>query len=101
MSKCCRWDFPTYQSLLDFLAIGALLLLIDTLVFQVLLFGGHLSHGSTIFGLLVDLLHVVHWGHHVLLAHHLHRCLAVATSPLLSLPFALLAAALVQGRIQL
>ena len=85
-----------YQSLLlNFLAVGALLLLLDTFVFQVLLFGGHLGHGSTVFGLLVDLLHVVHWSHHVLLAHHLHRCLAVATSSLLSLPFALLATALV------
>ena len=85
-----------YQSLLlDFLAVGALLLLIDTFVFQVLLFGGHLGHGSTVFGLLVDLFHVVHRGHHVLLAHHLHRCLTVASSSLLSLPFALLATALV------
>lgn len=85
-----------YQSLLlDFLAVGALLLLIDGFVFQVLLFGGHLGHGSTIFGLFVDLLHVVHRGHHVLLSHHLHRCLAVASSSLLSLPFALLATALV------
>ena len=92
---------PNQSLLLDFFAVGALLLLIDTFVFQVLLFGGHLGHGSTVFGLLVDLLHVVHWSHHVLLAHHLHRCLAVATSPLLSLPFALLATALVQGRIQL
>ena len=88
--------FTLYQSLLlDLLAVGALLLLIDTFVFQVLLFGGHLGHGSTVFGLLVDLLHVVHWGHHVLLPHHLHRCLAVASSSLLSLPFALLATALV------
>ena len=88
--------FTLYQSLLlDLLAVGALLLLIDTFVFQVLLFGGHLGHGSTVFGLLVDLLHVVHWSHHVLLAHHLHRCLAVTTSSLLSLPFALLATALV------
>lgn len=85
-----------YQSLLlDLLAVGALLLLIDTFVFQVLLFGGHLGHGSTVFGLLVNLLHVVHRGHHVLLAHHLHRCLAIASSSLLSLPFALLATALV------
>ena len=85
-----------YQSLLlDLLAVGALLLLIDTFVFQVLLFGGHLGHGSTVFGLLVDLLHVVHRGHHVLLAHHLHRCLAIASSSLLSLPFALLATAFV------
>ena len=85
-----------YQSLLlDFLAVGALLLLIDYFVFQVLLFGGHLGHGSTIFGLFVNLLHVVHRGHHVLLSHHLHRCLAVASSSLLSLPFALLATALV------
>lgn len=84
-----------YQSLLlDLLAVGALLLLIDS-VFQVLLFGGHLGHGSTVFGLLVDLLHVVHRGHHVLLAHHLHRCLAIASSSLLSLPFALLATAFV------
>ena len=87
--------YPNQSLLLDFLAVGALLLLIDTFVFQVLLFGGHLGHGSTVFGLLVDLLHVVHRGHHVLLAHHLHRCLAVATSSLLSLPFALLATALV------
>ena len=88
--------FTLYQSLLlDLLAVGALLLLIDTFVFQVLLFGVHLGHGSTVFGLLVDLLHVVHWGHHVLLSHHLHRCLAVASSSLLSLPFALLATALV------
>lgn len=85
-----------YQSLLlDLLAVGALLLLIDTFVFQVLLFGGHLGHGSTVFGLLVNLLHVVHRGHHVLLAHHLHRCLAIASSSLLSLPFALLATAFV------
>ena len=85
-----------YQSLLlDFLAVGALLLLIDSFVFQVLLFGGHLGHGSTVFGLLVDLLHVVHRGHHVLLSHHLHCCLAVASSSLFSLPFALLATALV------
>ena len=85
-----------YQSLLlDLLAVGALLLLIDTFVFQVLLFGGHLGHGSTVFGLFVDLLHVVHRGHHVLLAHHLHCCLAVASSSLLTLPFALLATALV------
>ena len=88
--------FTLYQSLLlDFLAVGALLILIDTFVFQVLLFGGHLGHGSTVFGLLVDLLHVMHRSHHVLLAHHLHRCLAVTTSSLLSLPFALLATALV------
>ena len=88
--------FTLYQSLLlDFLAVGALLILIDTFVFQVLLFGGHLGHSSTVFGLLVDLLHVVHRGHHVLLSHHLHRCLAVASSSLLSLPFALLATALV------
>ena len=86
---------PNQSLLLDFFAVGALLLLIDTFVFQVLLFGGHLGHGSTVFGLLVDLLHVVHWSHHVLLAHHLHRCLAVATSSLLSLPFALLATALI------
>ena len=91
-----------YQSLLlDLLAVGALLLLIDTFVFQVLLFGGHLGHGSTVFGFLVDLFHVVHRGHHVLLAHHLHRRLAIGTSPLLSLSFALLASALVQGRVQL
>ena len=89
-------DFPLYQSLLlDLLAVGALLFLIDTFVFQVLLFGGHLGHGSTVFGLFVDLFHVVHGCHHVLLSHHLHRCLAVATSSLLSLPFALLATALV------
>ena len=87
--------YPNQSLLLDFLAVGALLLLIDTFVFQVLLFGGHLGHGSTVFGLLVDLLHVVHRGHHVLLAHHLHRCLAVASSSLLSLPFALLATAFV------
>ena len=87
--------YPNQSLLLDFLAVGALLLLIDTFVFQVLLFGGHLGHGSTVFGLLVDLFHVVHRSHHVLLAHHLHRCLAVATSSLLSLPFALLATALV------
>ena len=87
--------YPNQSLLLDFLAVGALLLLIDTFVFQVLLFGGHLGHGSTVFGLLVDLLHVMHRSHHVLLAHHLHRCLAVATSSLLSLPFALLATALV------
>ena len=88
--------FTLYQSLLlDFLAVGALLILIDTFVFQVLLFGGHLGHGSTVFGLLVDLLHVVHRGHHVLLSHHLHRCLAVASSSLLSLPFALFATTLV------
>ena len=88
--------FTLYQSLLlDLLTVGALLLLIDTFVFQVLLFGGHLGHGSTVFGLLVDLLHVVHRGHHVLLSHHLHRCLAVASSSLLTLPFALLATALV------
>ena len=87
--------YPNQSLLLDFLAVGALLLLIDTFVFQVLLFGGHLGHGSTVFGLFVNLFHVVHGCHHVLLSHHLHRCLAVASSSLLSLPFALLATALV------
>ena len=82
--------------LLLFLAV----VILDVLLLEVLLFGRlHLLHGSTILGLLVHGLHVVSGRQHLVAAHG--TLTSAHASPLLSLAFAFLASALVQGSVQL
>lgn len=69
------------------------------LAFHLLCAGvGHTTHAAHIFGLLVDLLHVVAWSKHLVLHHAAH---AVRRSVHLLLSFALFATALVKRRVQL
>lgn len=74
------------------------LLLFGHLLLHLILFGGLvLSHGAHILGFLVDLLHVMAGGQHLVLAHSARS----ASSPLFTLPFAFLASSFVKGSVEL
>ena len=76
-----------------------LLLLRLCLVIQLLLFG-HGAHATHVFGLFVDLLHVVARSQHLVLAHSALTTLATAHA-LLSFPFAFFGTSFVECSIEL
>ena len=77
--------------------LGHLLLFLLVFLVHLLLFPFvHLAH-ATVFGLFVDLLHVVPWRKHLVLRH----AVTARSGSLLALPLAFLGAAFVEGSVEL
>ena len=77
-------------SWIDFFFCGGLTL---EFALHLLTAEGHADHATHVFSLLVDLLHVLSWGKHLVLLHASHASLR--STHLLALSFAFLATALI------
>jgi len=102
-NRFCFFKFSLSSLALNrHLLVLVVLLLVDArffLLVQLLLCAGHGRAYTHMLRLLVDLLHAVARGQHLVLAHSIHR--VRRSHPLLAFSFAFLATALVESSVQL